>query len=47
MENRKIEKSWIAIEFGKPRKLGFGNHLVSEMAIVRWVNYIQNSYTYY
>ena len=42
LKTEKFKKSWIAIEFGKPRKLGFGNHLVSEMAIVSWVNYIQN-----
>ena len=38
----KLKNSWISIEFGKPRKEGFGNYLVSEMPVVSWVKYIQN-----
>ena len=38
----KLKNSWILIEFGKLRKEGFGNYLVSEMPVVSWVNYIQN-----
>ena len=36
----KLKKNGISIEFGQPRKVGFGNHLVSEMATVSCVNYI-------
>ena len=38
----KLKNSWISIEFGKPRNVGLGNPLVSKMAIVSCVNYIQN-----
>ena len=40
LKMEKLKKIEFQFEFGKPRKVGFGIHLVSEMAIVSCVNCI-------